>query len=116
MSKKYPNESASIMVVSGCFTEDRTVSRIREHVPNRYGADAEARDLVDLIGYVSLEGKRVRVCSGYWGDVEIWKLDREAPDRPTCPACGAQLDIGSSMTWTCWPCFYKTHPRKEQMS
>ena len=104
MSKAHPNERDEIMVIPGCFSDERVIRNIHEH-PSQIDADATYRT-----GYVSLEGKRVPVATGYWGDVEIWQLNTDAPDWPTCKTCGAAMDIGSAMIWQCWPCFRKAHP------
>ena len=108
MSKRYPNERDNIMISPGSFNEERVISNIRQH-PSQIDADGTYRT-----GYVQLEGKRVPVTTGYWGEVEIWQTDTDAPDWPTCPNCGAQLDIGSAQIWHCWPCFEKQ--RKERAS
>lgn len=98
------NERSDIMLVPGCFSDERVIRGIREQPSKRYPDD------VYLTGYAQLDGQRTPVMTGHWGGVEIWQIDRDAPDWPTCKTCGSQLDIGSSQTWTCWPCHFKAHP------
>jgi len=95
------NERSDIMVIPGCFSDERVIRGIQEHQSKRF------EDETYRTGYASLEGKRVPVMTGYWGDVEIWQVNDDAPDWPKCPTCGGDLDFGSAMIWRCWPCFKK---------
>lgn len=79
----------SVMIVSGCF-ETRTVRGI-----NR----ARVRT-----GWISLDGQRTPVMTGYWGGSPIWQVDRDSEAWPTCPHCGAPMDIGMALYWRCGAC------------
>ena len=90
-----PNETAYVMTdFGGGMTDgERVIRRIRAHVPNRYAeqvrewqreqgaaliSDAEFEadgGFRDLMGYISYEGKTVRVVTGGYGDVEVWRID-----------------------------------------
>ena len=89
-------EATDVMIIPGMF-EERVVSGIKEH-PSKVDPDATY-----ATGYVSLSGKRTPVHTGFWGDVEIWQLDRDSERWPACH-CGTPLDIGSSLSWHCWTC------------
>jgi hypothetical protein len=85
---------ANVMVIAGMF-ETRTVRCIKQR--------ADASDEDDLIGYVSLDGLRTPVKTGYWGGAAIWQLDRDSEQWPV-HICGAPLDIGSAGYWRCQVC------------
>lgn len=90
-----PNETANIMIGFGGEVTDGeyVIRRIRAHTPNRYAeqlremqredgeeewtdAEFEDRDGVrDLMGYIHYQGKTVRVVTGGYGDVEVWRID-----------------------------------------
>ena len=103
---------ADVMIIPGCF-EERTVRGIKQHVPNRFGVNADGEeDCEDLTGYISLDGQRTPVQTGYWGGAAVWELDRESAEWPKCPACGADMDIGSAGYWRCAACGHSRYSAK----
>lgn len=94
-SAMLPNERAPIMTDFGGSMTDRehVIRRIRAHVPNRFAeqvreyqrekgeplmTDAEYEEgngIRDLMGYIRYEGRTVRVVTGGYGDVEVWRID-----------------------------------------
>lgn len=94
-SAMLPNETALIMTDYGGSTTDRehVIRRIRAHIPNRYAEqlremqrnlgeepmtdeEYERMDGIrDLMGYIRYEGGTVRVVTGGYGDVEVWRID-----------------------------------------
>jgi hypothetical protein len=73
--------------------QEHVIRRIRKHVPNRFAervreyqresGEEEMTDeqfeeedgIRDLMGYISYQGKQVRVVTGCYGDVEVWRID-----------------------------------------
>ncbi|HUY76103.1 MAG TPA: hypothetical protein VMV29_04990 [Ktedonobacterales bacterium] len=93
-SAMLPNETQQIMEDFGGSMLEReyVIRRIRKHVPNRFAEQVRAyqrengeelmtdeefeeTDVRDLMGYISYQGKQVRVVTGCYGDVEVWRID-----------------------------------------
>lgn len=94
-SQLLPNETAYVMTgFGGSMTErEHVIRRIRAHKPNRYAeqvrewqreageplvSDEEYEAQVgfrDLMGYITYESKTVRVVTGGYQDVEVWRID-----------------------------------------
>lgn len=96
-----PNETSHVMIDFGGAMSERehVIRRIRAHVPNRYAEQVremqredgeplmsdeeyEAQDGIrDLMGYIRFEGKTVRVVTGGYGDVEVWRIAMDEWDE-----------------------------------
>jgi hypothetical protein len=90
-----PNETAFIMTSfgGGMTNRERVIRRIRAHVPNRHAEQVRAYQrergeplmtdeefeerggIRDLMGYIRYGGVTVRVVTGGYGDVEVWRMD-----------------------------------------